>query len=61
MDNAKDKESKATVDEKKKAKEKSLEVAGGKCWRGKWMRVLCFTGEILIKVSNESLIRNYQS
>ena len=24
----------------------NLEVAGGKCWRGKWLRALCVTGEI---------------
>ena len=27
-------------------KEEKLEVAGGKCWRGKWLSALCFTGEI---------------
>ena len=29
--------------------EKNLEVAGGKCWRGKWLRVLCFIGGIPFK------------
>ena len=42
---AENKESKATVAERK-MKEENLEVAGGKCWRGMWMRVLCFTGGI---------------
>ena len=27
-------------------KEEKLEVAGGKCWRGKWLSALCFTGEV---------------
>ena len=27
-------------------KEEKLEVAGGKCWRGKWLSALCVTGEI---------------
>ena len=40
-----DKENTATVDGSK-VKEEELEVAGGKCWRGKWQSVLKFTGEI---------------
>ena len=27
-------------------KEEKLDVAGGKCWRQKWLRALCVTGEI---------------
>ena len=45
MEKEDDKEGKATAD-KIKVKEESLEVAGAKCWRGKWMSVLCFIGEI---------------
>ena len=48
MEKAKDKESKTAVDERK-VKELNLEVAGGKCWRGKWLRVLCFIGGIPFK------------
>ena len=40
-----DKERRATVDAIK-VKEEKLEVAGGKCWKRKWLRVLCFAGEI---------------
>ena len=39
------KENRATVDANK-AKEKNLEVAGGKCWRGFWLSALNVTGEI---------------
>ena len=46
MDKAEGKENRATVDASK-AKEENLEVAGAKCWRGKWQRRLKFTGEIL--------------
>ena len=42
---AKIKESSATVDGSK-VTEKNVEVAGEKCWRGKWQSVLTFTGEI---------------
>ena len=40
-----DKERIATVDASK-VKEENLEVAGGKCLRGKWQRVLNVTGEL---------------
>ena len=40
-----DKESTPSV-EGSKVKEENLEVAGGKCWRGKWQSALCLTGEI---------------
>ena len=40
-----DNEDKAIVD-KIKEKEENLEVVGPKCWRGKWLSVLKFTGEI---------------
>ena len=40
-----DKENTATVDGSK-VKEEELEVAGGKCWRGKWQSALCLIGEI---------------
>ena len=50
MEKGKDKESTATVDANK-VKEEKLEVAGGKCWRRKWLRVLSFAGEIsLMKI-----------
>ena len=55
-----EKEDKATVD-KIKVKEENLEVAGTKCWRGKWLSVLRFTGKIFKKLSNEGKICNYQS
>ena len=42
---AEDKENRASV-EASKVKEEKLEVAGGKCWRGKWQSGLKFTGEI---------------
>ena len=42
---ADDKESTPSV-EGSKVKEEKLEVAGQKCWRGKWQSVLTFTGEI---------------
>ena len=45
MKKAGDKENTAAV-EGSKVKEEKLEVAGGKCWRGKWQSVLKFTGEI---------------
>ena len=45
MDKAEGKENRATVDTNK-AKEKNLEVAGGKCWRGFWLSALNVTGEI---------------
>ena len=45
MEKAEDKEGKTTV-HKIKVKEENLEVAGAKCLRGKWMRMLKFTGEI---------------
>ena len=45
MKKAEDKESTPSV-EGSKVKEEKLEVAGGKCWRGKWQSVLKFTGEI---------------
>ena len=49
-----------------KAKEENLEVAGRKCWRGKWIGALDVTGEIFnkfpIKVifdsSDRSTLRN---
>ena len=40
-----DKESMASVDVSK-VKDENFEVDGEKCWRGKWQRVLRFTGEI---------------
>ena len=36
------KENAAAVEESKVKKK----VAGGKCWRGKWLSLLCVTGEI---------------
>ena len=42
---AEGKEGTETV-EGSKVKEEKLEVAGGKCWRGKWQSVLKFTGEV---------------
>ena len=36
------KENTAAVEESKVKKK----VAGGKCWRGKWLSLLCVTGEI---------------
>ena len=45
MEKAEGKEGIATVDASK-AKEENLEVAGGKCLRGKWLSVLNVTGEI---------------
>ena len=45
MENAEGKEAIATVDVSK-VKEENLEVAGGKCLRGKWLSVLNVTGEI---------------
>ena len=45
MKKAEDKESTPSV-EGSKVKEENLEVAGEKCWRGKWQSVLKFTGEI---------------
>ena len=45
MKKAEDKENTATVDASK-AKEENLEVAGEKCWRGKWQSALNYTGEI---------------
>ena len=45
MKKADGKENRATVDASK-AKEENLEVAGGKCLRGKWLSVLNVTGEI---------------
>ena len=45
MKKAEDKKSTATV-EASKVKEENLEVAGEKCWRGKWQSALKFTGEI---------------
>ena len=45
MEKAKDKKSTATANAKK-VKEEKTKVAGGKCWRGKWLKVLCSTGEI---------------
>ena len=46
MKKAEDNKSTATV-EASKVKEEKLEVAGGKCWRGKWLSALCVTGGIL--------------
>ena len=45
MGKGEDKERTATVDASK-VKEEKLEVAGGKCWKKKWLRALCFAGEI---------------
>ena len=45
MEKAEGKEGITTVDASK-AKEENLEVAGGKCLRGKWLSVLNVTGEI---------------
>ena len=45
MEKAEHKEGIATVDASK-VKEENLEVAGGKCLRGKWLSVLNVTGEI---------------
>ena len=45
MEKAEHKEGIATVDASK-VKEENLEVAGGKCLRGKWLRALNVTGEI---------------
>ena len=44
MEKAKDKKNTVTV-EASKVKEENLEVAGGKCWRRKWLSALCVTGE----------------
>ena len=49
MKKAEDKGITATV-EGNKVKEENLEVAGEKCWRGKWQRRLQFTGEIPMRV-----------
>ena len=52
-----DKQSKAS-----KVKEEKLEVAGGKCWRGKWLSVLQVTGELKLGnqiVSPLFLIQNF--
>ena len=46
MKKVEDKQSKAS-----KVKEEKLEVAGGKCWRGKWLSVLQVTGEL--KLGNQ--------
>ena len=43
---AADKKSTATVEASKVKEEENLEVAGEKCWRGKWQSALKFTGEI---------------
>ena len=52
MEKAEDKERKAN---ERKMKEEKLEVSdGGKCWRGKLLKVLRFTGEIH-SIYNESL------
>ena len=45
MKKVEDQEITATVDGSN-VKEEKLEVAGGKCWRGKWQSGLKFTGEI---------------
>ena len=45
MEKAEAKEGIATVDASK-VKEENLEVAGGKCLRGKWQSALNITGEI---------------
>ena len=45
MKKAEDKESTPSV-KGSKVKEENVEVAGEKCWRGKWQSVLKFTGEI---------------
>ena len=45
MKKAEGEENLATVGASK-AKEENLEVAGGKCWRAKWLRALGFTGKI---------------
>ena len=55
MDEAKGKENSATVDASK-AKEENLEVAGGKCWRGFWLKALNVTGEIF---NRSALNREY--
>ena len=54
MEKAEDKEGKTTV-HKMKAKEENLEVAGAKCWRGKWLSVLRFTGKIFKNFPNLQL------
>jgi len=46
LDKSEGKENRATVDGSK-VKEENLEVAGGKCLRGFWLRALNITGEIL--------------
>ena len=45
MKTTEDKESTASV-EGSKVKEENVEVAGEKCWKGKWLSVLKLTGEI---------------
>ena len=45
MEKAEDEEGIATVDASK-VKEEILEVVGGKCWRGFWLKALNVTGEI---------------
>ena len=44
MEKAEGTEGIATVDAIK-VKEENLEVAGGRCWKGFWLNVLCVTGE----------------
>ena len=46
MKNTEDKESTPSVEESKVKEEENLEVAGEKCWRGKWQSDLKFTGKI---------------
>ena len=61
MEKGEDKERKAAVDASK-VKEEKLEVAGGKCWKQKWLKVLCFAGEICsMQVIQLSKPRNLQS
>ena len=40
-------EQKATVEADKVKEEKSLKVAGGRCWKKVWMKVLKKTGDHL--------------
>ena len=53
MRKAEDKEKASTVKVDNKVKEKSLAVAGGRCWKRVWLKALKKTGEYfhLIKIN----------
>ena len=53
-----DKESMASVDVSK-VKDENFEVDGEKCWRGKWQRVLRFTGEIFNRFPMKGVLATF--